>query len=93
MFGKSVSRTQRTVMGACIVSCLAFSLSLIFADLYFVERVTAKNSWHSGWPWSLLLTHVNLVEAWQFLLDHAAIADLCLVTLLSWTVGILLLLN
>jgi hypothetical protein len=33
------------------------------------------------------------VEAWQFLLDHAAIADLCLVTLLNWTVGTLTLLN
>ena len=35
------------------------------------------------------MTSAHLVEAWWFLLDHATITDLCLVTLLNWTVGIL----
>jgi hypothetical protein len=41
----------------------------------------------------LWLTRADLAEAWGFLLDHATAADLCLVTLLNRTVGILMLLN
>ena len=51
------------------------------------------NSWHYGCSWSFPLTCVYSAETWWFLLDGATIADSCLVTLLNWTVGILIVLN
>ena len=35
-----------------------------------------ESSWHSGWSWLLTLTHLDSVEAWWFLLDSVAVADL-----------------
>lgn len=58
-----------------------------FADLPFIERDTAGNPWHCGWPWSLLLTRGDMAEAWRLLLHLAVLADLCLVALLNWTVA------
>lgn len=56
--------------------------SEVFADLCFVKRGIAQNiSWCSSWSWLLLLIHAHSAEAWWFLLDHATVADLCLV---SW---------
>ena len=53
------------------VSCAC----LLVLDFHgFTERGTAENfSWHSHWPWSLLLTRVE-AEAWLFLLGHATAA-------------------
>jgi hypothetical protein len=48
-----------------------------------------ENSWHFCRFWSLLMTHADSAEAWWFLLNCAAVADLCLLTPLSWTVGVL----
>jgi hypothetical protein len=64
--------------------------SYVFTNLPFIERGMAKNFLNFNWFWSFPLTPASSVEAWLFLLDHAATADLCLV---NWTVGILTLLN
>jgi hypothetical protein len=68
----------RQCLGACIASC---------ATLHWESH--SRELWHSGWSWSPLLTHVKLVESWQFLLDHAVFAGLRLVTHLNWAIGIL----
>ena len=49
------------------------------------ERGTAENfSWHSCWPWSLLLTRAK-AEAWLSLLGSATIAESCLLSRLYQT--------
>jgi hypothetical protein len=78
MIGESKSRTQGTVTGSCIASCATLLWSqvfLIFTSLREAQQRTAFQV--------VLLTHADTAEAWWFLLDHATIADLCLVT--YWT--------
>ena len=94
MFGENTIKTCAQLQCACIGSFATLCCSSVFSGLHFVERDNAGNiSWHSGWFWFLPLTYMDLVDAWLFLLDFDATVDLCLVTLLNWTVGILTLLN
>jgi hypothetical protein len=58
---------------------LHWSHTLVVTDLHFVERGIAKSFF-----WSLLVTHANSVEAWQFLLDRATSVDSCLFTWHYW---------
>jgi hypothetical protein len=91
MLGESIYGTQGTVTVYCL-PCNHISLVFVLTDIYFVERGTAENSWISRWS-LFRLTLANLEEACSFLLDHATVADSCLVKLLKWIVGILTLLN
>ena len=62
--------------------------SPVSTGLYFAERGLAKNFfWYSCCPWSLLLTHADLTEAWLFLLSCAAAAA-AIQTLPHWTAGV-----
>ena len=86
IFGRSINRTQWTVMGGlCIYLCNA-SWSGVFAYLHFIERGTAENfSWYPCWSWSLLLTPAHLAEAWLSLLGPTTAADSCLLSQHYWT--------
>lgn len=73
-----MKRTQWTVGAACTAGFAALPCSpgFIFVELCFVDGVTAENfSWLPCWSCSVLLTHADLVEAWQFLLPCATADD------------------
>jgi hypothetical protein len=71
MFGEGIGRTQRKDSDdACIAISAALCGSFTFTDLYRIERGNAENSCHCSWSWLLLLTCVDLVKAWKFLLIH-----------------------
>jgi hypothetical protein len=72
MFGGSRKRRLAGRAGCAMLG------SHIFADLRFAERGTVKNfSWHSCWPWALLLTSAE-AEAWLSLLGGVTTVDSCL---------------
>lgn len=75
-----MKRTQWTVGAACTAgfAALPWSPVFIFAELCFVDGVTAENFWLPCWSCSVLLTHADSVEAWQFLLAYATADDSCL---------------
>ena len=82
-----MNRTPRTVMEAelgflGLFAYLNTPWSLNFTDLSFFERAIAENlSWHSCWPWSLMLPLADLPEAWLSLIGCATAVDLCLLSL------------
>lgn len=78
-----MKRTQWTVEAACTAGFAALPCSpgFIYPELCFVEGVMVENfSWLSCWSWSVLLTHADLVEAWQFLLVCATADHSCLLS-------------
>ena len=75
IFGENINRVQWRVTLSLHTLFATLHWSCIFTDLWFINRDTTENFWHSSWFWSILLTHADLVEAWQFLPDHATAAD------------------
>lgn len=75
-----MKRTQWTVGAACTAGFAALPCSpgFISPELCFVEGVMAEN--FSRLPCSVLLTHADLVDAWQFLLVCATADDSCLLS-------------
>lgn len=75
MFGESMNMTNTLWCCACIAlqPFSGLKSSLIFTSLKEQQRF--------HWLRLLLITHINFAEAWMSLLDHAPMADSCLVTL------------
>jgi hypothetical protein len=70
MFGEIEIGPNRQWQCACIASfaTLCWSGIFILADFCFIEKGIPENfCWCSGWSWLLLLSRVDLAEAWLFL--------------------------
>ena len=78
MFGGRLKRTQRTVLGRSLARIASFAV-LLWSPVFTSLREARQRTSASGWSWLPWLIDADSAEAWQFLLDGATAADLCLV--------------